>query len=117
PEACPPPCQVECAPCRMARRSCAAAPPKVLVELSQPEVHYVAPRGQGNCGAGPCAGGAGRESGEHVYSKNCSFLNLSINKMRGRGPCAAGMQPVTTMVPAYATATIPIAFQTTRYTA
>jgi hypothetical protein len=94
-----------------------------VVELSQPEVHFVAPRlpcyarGPAGCAAPitPCAGEAAAPC-----SKSCSFLNFSINKVHGKGAQAAGgaaLQPVTTVIPSFATATIPIAIQTTRFAA
>jgi hypothetical protein len=112
---CPVPCPPAAGPCRT---------PKVVVEMSQPEVRFVAP----SCGsAGGSAGGAGGGGvavlpgggGGGDSRKLCSFLNLSINRSRtklvGGGVGGVG-QPVTTTVPAFATATIPIAFQTTQFT-
>jgi hypothetical protein len=105
---CPPECEpvVECPPC-------ASRPQKIVVEMSQPEVRFVAP-------PRPCAPsekGCG-PAGKPVCS---SFIN--INRIRtkifgapGPGLGAAGApRAVTSVIPAYATATIPIALQTTRY--
>jgi hypothetical protein len=88
--------------------ACPASPPKVVVELSQPEVHFTAPcRQDSGCEKGGC--GAGRSK--------TSLFNLSISKVRNRiqGGVPVGAQPVTSIIPAFATATIPIAFQTTQF--
>jgi hypothetical protein len=78
----------------------------VIVEMSPPEVHVAAPcRTAPPCAEGKC----GRSK--------ASFVNINISKVKSRfqGGIAPGAQPVTTIVPAYATATIPIAIQTTRF--
>ncbi len=98
PANCPPPCLPPCEPCPPP-----CAPPKVVVELSQPEVRFTAPcRTQA-----PCAKEAAGK-----------LVNINISKIKNRpfgGAPGAGLQPVTSIVPAFATATIPIAFQTTRF--
>jgi hypothetical protein len=82
--------------------------PNVVVELSQPEVHFVAPRRTAS------AASAQHERASDSRSKICSFLNFNVNKISGGALGAPAVQPVTTVVPAFATATIPIALQTTR---
>ncbi len=82
----------------------------MVVELAQPEVHFTAPcRPGGICEKG--GGGAAR-------SKS-SLFNINISKVRSRvqGGVPVGAQAVTSIIPAYATATIPIAFQTTQFAA
>jgi hypothetical protein len=110
---CPPAysCPAEAVPCRNQ---------KVVVEMSQPEIRFVTPGG----GGAPVAAGHDR-GGEHAdcksnsNSKSCSFLNLSINRTRtkllGGGVGGFPPQPITTIVPSFATATIPIALQTTQF--
>jgi hypothetical protein len=85
----------------------------VLVELSQPEVHVVPARHAGAPAGAPC-----QKEQAACCPKTCSFLNLSINKVHSKslGGAPGVPQAVTTVVPAYATATIPIALQTTRFT-
>jgi len=103
----PSPCDAPPCPCVPA---CPASPPKVVVELAQPEVHFTAPcRPGGICEKG--GGGAAR-------SKS-SLFNINISKVRSRvqGGVPVGAQAVTSIIPAYATATIPIAFQTTQFAA
>jgi hypothetical protein len=82
----------------------------VVVELSQPEVRFVAPRRP----APVC-----REE-QPCAPKAPSIFHLTVNRLRSRlagvGP-AGVQQPVTTIIPAFATATIPIALQTTRFAA
>ncbi|MBX9624527.1 MAG: hypothetical protein K2X82_12025 [Gemmataceae bacterium] len=120
PDPCPPvtvPCPPTVVPCPAP----AARTPRVVVEMSQPEVRFVAPRsGGGSGGSGTaCQTGTGAAcpTGPDLHSKSCSFLNLSISRTRNKVCGGAGgiPQPVTTTVPAFATATIPIAFQTTQY--
>jgi hypothetical protein len=106
--------QAPCATCLPCPSSPNCQTPKVIVELSQPEIHFAAPcRASAGSGAGPCQ----REQPAKESPKSCSLFNISINKVKSRsfGGGATG-QPVTTVVPAFATATIPIAFQTTRTT-
>jgi hypothetical protein len=98
--------------------------PKIELVMSQPEVRVVTAAGHG-CGAGGvCKAGAcgkaptGKDCGKDCAkdkdcgSKGCSFLNFSITKIKG-GAGRSGPTE-TTVVPAFATATIPIALQTTR---
>ncbi|MBA4067998.1 MAG: hypothetical protein C0501_30700 [Isosphaera sp.] len=115
PDPCPPLVGAPCPPPAAACRT-----PKVVVEMSQPEVRFVAPSGGGSGGAGSggAAGGVVLPPDRSGASgKFCSFLNLSINRSRTRFAGGGVGQPVTTVVPAFATATIPIALQTTQFAA
>jgi hypothetical protein len=87
----------------------------VVVELSQPEVCFVPPRRPGGAcpkEQAPCAAKA-------------PFINIHKTKIKNKlfggagGVSGAGRElvPITTVTPAFATATIPIAFQTTRFAA
>src|SRR5262245_54564632 len=80
---------------------CPTCPPRVVVELSQPEVHFAAPCNQGGgCQKQPCCQGHGKSS----------LVSINISKVRGgffgSGPlgAAAAPQAVTSVVPAFATA-------------
>jgi hypothetical protein len=98
-------------PCPAPAPSCCPSP-KVVVEMSQPEVRFTAP---------PCRSSAPCQAEQaQQRSKMCSFFNVNISKTKSQlvgGVSGAALQPVTSIVPAYATATIPIAFQTTRFAA
>jgi len=83
-----------------------------VVELSQPEVHFAAPCNQGGgCQKQPCCQGRGKTS----------LVSINISKVRGGFFGSGGLgaaavpQAVTSVVPAFATATIPIALQTTQF--
>lgn len=107
-------CPTNCCASCCGASECPSSPPRVIVELSQPEVHFAAPRSCGSSCQG--ANGTGRGAAPS-YPKVCSFLNVTVNKFRSKSVGgAATAQPFTTVVPAFATATIPIALQTTRYT-
>src|SRR5205085_10094752 len=79
-------------------------------ELSQPQIRCAAPcRSAPPCqAAGPC-------------QKPSSYCNVNITKVRSKifGGMGVGVAPtpVTTVVPSFAVATIPIAVQTTRFAA
>lgn len=108
------PCDGGTAPCCSPCQPACPAPPKVVVEMSQPEIHFAAP-----CRSG---GGCQKGGGGCPPRSKASFVNINISRVKSRiqGGLPGGggaLQPVTTVVPAYATATIPIAFQTTQYAA
>jgi len=89
-----------------------ASTQKIEVVMSQPEVTIVAPpRSSGDSckDKDNCAEGKSK-------SKNISFLNFNCTKSKEpKGRPAARQESVTTVVPAFATATIPIAVQSTRF--
>ena len=82
--------------------------------MSQPEVHFVAPRS--NQAVVPCSGTG---EGAGCCPKSGSFFNYNkvciSSKVVGGVLAAVAPQAVTSVVPAFATATIPIALQTTRF--
>ena len=102
--------------CLGSKSACSAAPspsaatPKIEIVMSQPEVHVVAPS---RCAADKCKDSNSCDKEGCSKGKCVSLIN--INCAKSKGPAAGARQEtVTTVVPAYATATIPIALQTTR---
>ena len=110
----PVPCPVSCP---TAAPACPT--PKIELIVPPPNVRVVTGGYTGAAGGGVCKTGAcekapaGKDCG-HTGSKACSFLNFSITKIKGGGGAGVGGPTQTTVVPAFATATIPIALQTTR---
>lgn len=110
----PPPCE-PVLPCPPHAVACPAVVPcpaptgsrKVEVVFQQPEVRVVSTRPGSTTGGKPAAQPA------NYASKTCSLFN--INLYRNRSKLVGGQAPVTSVIPAYATATIPIAFQTTTF--
>jgi hypothetical protein len=94
--------------------------PKIELVMPPPNVRVVTAAGHGCTTGGVCKAGAkapaakdcDKDCGKDGGSKGCSFLNFSITKIKGGAGRAAATE--TTVVPAFATATIPIALQTTR---
>ncbi len=107
-------------PCPEVTVPCPTGPaPRIELVMPPPNVRVVTAAGHGCTTGGVCKAGAkapakdcDKDCGKDGGSKGCSFLNFSITKIKG-GAGRAGPTE-TTVVPAFATATIPIALQTTR---
>jgi hypothetical protein len=122
------PCPTACAPCPVPCPTVRSAPscktPKIVVEMSQPEIRFVAAKSSGSCAptcVPACAPAPAAAPCENHAQKSCSLFNLYLNRSRtklmggGAGGVGAMPQQVTTVVPAFATATVPIALQTTQF--
>ena len=106
PDLAPAPCPgpvVYPAPARRQRVEVVVPPPEVI------RVPAAAGRG---AEVGLVGGEAGAAAGRF---KSC-LLNININRTRTKTVGGGGQMPVTQIIPAFATATIPIAFQTTQFT-